>query len=85
MTNSIVMEDYISLPVRRQAEFDERFFGLRNNHLRHIAIKTGTHLSVPENPNRPVSYSLEFPLHGIRRLTCMRRLGDRDMGESRPD
>jgi len=46
----------MSLPVRRPTQFDESFFGLRNNHLAYIAIKTNTHLSVPESSDDPVSY-----------------------------
>lgn len=45
----------MSLPVRRPTQFDESFFGLRNNHLAYIAIKTNTHLSVPESSDDPVS------------------------------
>ncbi|RPA96985.1 hypothetical protein L873DRAFT_1692442 [Choiromyces venosus 120613-1] len=51
--DGVPADDYMSLPVRRPTQFDESFFGLRNNHLAYIAIKTNTHLSVPESSDDP--------------------------------
>jgi len=70
----------MSLPIRRPAQFDESFFGLRNNHLAYIAIKTNTHLSVPESSDDPVSdlidgSGLSFPL--------TLSLANRNMGNKR--
>ncbi|CAZ81357.1 unnamed protein product [Tuber melanosporum] len=51
--DGVPADDYMSLPIRRPTQFDESFFGLRNNHLAYIAIKTNTHLSVPESSDDP--------------------------------
>lgn len=44
---------YFSLPLQRHRTFDERFFGPRNTNLRHIAVKTNTHLSMPARVDDP--------------------------------
>ncbi|PWW77014.1 hypothetical protein C7212DRAFT_294470 [Tuber magnatum] len=51
--DGVPADDHMSLPIRRPTQFDESFFGLRNNHLAYIAIKTNTHLSVPESSDDP--------------------------------
>ncbi|KAH0603688.1 uncharacterized protein H6S33_007347 [Morchella sextelata] len=46
-------DSHFSLPLRRHPGFDEKFFGPRNTNLRHIAVKTNTHLSMPVEPDDP--------------------------------
>lgn len=53
---------HFSLPLRRHPGFDEKFFGPRNTNIRHIAVKTNTHLSMPVEPDDPVRYLFDIKL-----------------------